>query len=225
MFDGTIQYTSKNSGKDNIIPYPLKNDKDKISYFSVIPTVIQPLSGTEPQPLGMMAAAGTAATPSLSTILHHGFDNLALNIATYLSAQDVLSLHNVNRSWHNVLNNHEELLFEHLLCHDFVEGEVLNYVAKRDNLSRKKLHLAFHKRWSLPKQGDEKTRICITWTRPDIPQNVYAGKSGINSLVFIARVGDENASNSCALLEWNNPDYDSERRQQRNNEQLIIDKR
>ena len=172
----------------------------------------------------MMAATGTAATPSLSTILD-GFDNLALNIATYLSAQDVLSLHNVNRSWHNVLNMHEELLFEHLLSVDFVEGEVLNYVAKRDNLSRKKLHLAFHKRWSLPKQGDEKTRICITWTRPDIPQNVYAGKSGINSLVFIARVGDENASNSCALLEWNNPDYDSERRQQRNNEQLIIDTR
>ena len=59
-----------------------------------------------------------------------------------------------------MLNMHEEFLFEHLLNHDFLEGKVLNYVAKRDNLSRKKLYLAFHKRWSLPEQGDDKTRIC-----------------------------------------------------------------
>ena len=38
-----------------------------------------------------------------------------------------------------MLNMHEEFLFEHLLNHDFLEGKVLNYVAKRDNLSRKKL--------------------------------------------------------------------------------------
>ena len=123
-----------------------------------------------------------------------------------------------------MLNMHEEFLFEHLLNHDFLEGKVLNYVAKRDNLSRKKLYLAFHKRWSLPEQGDDKTRICMTWTRPDDDANDenYNNVDDVTSLVFISRVGDATALNSCALLTWN-PEYDSTNRFS-NEDQVTIDK-
>lgn len=164
----------------------------------------------------------------MSTILL-GFDNVALGIATFLPAKDVLTLHTVNRGWHGILTKHDESLFKQLLTGDFVEGEVLSYVARKDNLSCKKLYRAFLQRWSLPKPlppwawADESTRVCVPWTRPDAAVESN-GDSNINDLVFIARVGDVDNPKTCAVLEWN-PDYDHENRLGGdNNDQLCIDK-
>ena len=171
--------------------------------------------------------AETSAEPSLSTI-PLGFDDAALNIATYLPAQDTLGLHAVNRGWHDLLSKHEELLFENYLKQDFVEGAVLSYVAEKKNLSRKKLYRAFFCKWSLPEQGDQNTRVCITWTRRINGANDADGvNDDMSSLAFIARVGNVDDPRSCALMEWN-PDYDERSRilemDMGSMDQLIVDK-
>ena len=64
----------------------------------------------------------------------------------------------------------------------------------------------------------------MTWTRPDDDANDenYNNVDDVTSLVFISRVGDATALNSCALLTWN-PEYDSTNRFS-NEDQVTIDK-
>lgn len=155
-----------------------------------------------------------AAALSLSNILL-GFDDAALNIATYLSANDNIALHSVNRGWHDFISRHEDSLFAKHLKRDFVEGVVLSYVAEKRNLSRKKLYFAFRKRWSLQKQGGEDDRVCIHWRRPIRPQRTENNTDGendqndddVSALVFVARVGGEENPDYCTLMDW-----ESERR-------------
>ena len=187
--------------------------------------------------------------PDLSTLALGGFDDAALNIASYLSARSILTLHQVNQGLNSLLNKHDEVLFEQLIHQDFIEGYVLNYVAKRDNLSYKKLYLAFYNRWSLPKFGSEKNtkpkkrnklpELSITWQRDCIIRDDIDE----NSMLFIARLGSYDGDNalydrnyhddidrSCILLQWNKNWKDASHRL--NNEggsdddryQLVIDK-
>ena len=185
---------------------------------------------TEPTPqMPLLPLAFT--NPTLSAILV-GFDDAAVLIALYLSAEEKLSLHGMNRGLHSALSKHEEALFESFLERDFAEGEVLSHVAKARDLSRKRLYLAFYKRWSLPEQGDENTRVEVTWSRPErsprqTNENVANGNiEDASSLVFIARIGniDYDPDSCCALLGWN-PDYDIKRQLGPDNSQLIINKR
>jgi len=177
----------------------------------------------------MESSESVPTNPDLSTLSLGGFDDAALNIASYLSAQSILALHQVNQGWNSLLNKHDEVLFEQLIHHDFIEGYVLNYVAERDKLSYKKLYLAFYNRWSLPDEGGVDVNISITWQ----PGYINRNDIDIKSMVFIARLGsydgddalyDENSfwdkDKSCVLLHWkevvvgNNP----------NNYKLVIDK-
>jgi hypothetical protein len=131
----------------------------------------------------------------------------------------------------DVMSKHETALFDKHLRRDFPEGEVLSYVAKKKNLSRKKLYRAFAARWSLPKQADEtlraaepsyyswrdsptdrNTKIVTTWTRSlTLSDADYRGEKilindDVDNVVFIVSVGGgkENASpNFSALMEWN----------------------
>lgn len=80
-------------------------------------------------------------------------EDVVLSIVTFLSAQDCLNLHQVSCVWHDAIQKHDATLFENFLWSDFDEGDVLAYVAKRRNMSFKKLYRAFHGRWSLPKQA------------------------------------------------------------------------
>ena len=169
-------------------------------------------------------------------------EDAVLSIAKFLSAKDCLSLHTVSKKIHGILGKHDEALFENHLRRDFAEGRVLLYVAKKKNLSRKKLYRAFLGRWSLPKQADEKIRaasevyyedegdrhnkIMINdWVKPPhIPVDQYQGAKlliphdDVDNLVFIVRVGAGDA-NFCALMEWDS-DYDPKKSRC----QLIIDK-
>ena len=164
-----------------------------------------------------------------------------LSIVKFLSAKDCLSLHAVSRGFHGILGKHDEAIFGYHLRRDFAEGRVLLYVAKKRNLSHKKLYRAFVGRWSLPKQadeniraaskdyeGDRRTKIMINdWVHPPyIPVDNYQGakllipNDDVDNVVFIVRVG-AGEDDFCALMEWN-PEYDLEKRDQRS--QLIIDK-
>lgn len=168
----------------------------------------------------------TAVMPSLSTILN---EDAAVKIASYLCANDVLSLHRMNRFWHDVLAKNEQSLFGNFLQRDFAEGDVLSYVAGERGLCHKRLYFAFLKKWSMPRQvGDEEPSDCITWIRPDISEtkepNAVFNNKDVSSLVFIARVGGEGYFySSCALLQWNS-DYNVKKRHQNRYGQLIIDK-
>ena len=190
-----------------------------------------------------MAPESVPTNPVLSTLALGGFDDAALNIATYLCARDILTLHKVNHGWNTLLNKHDEVLFERLILihQDFVEGYVLNYVAKRDKLSYKKLYLAFHNKWSLPKFGSEKNstkpkkrnklpEVTITWQ----PGYINRNDIDIKSVVFIGRLGSYDGDNalyeddpddidkSCILLQWNK-EY-VEQQAGANNYKLVIDK-
>lgn len=171
-----------------------------------------------------MASESVPTNPDLSTLALGGFDDAALNIASYLSAQSILTLHQVNKGWNSLLNKHDEVLFERLICQDFIEGYVLNYVAERDKLSYKKLYLAFHNRWSLPKLENEEDNTIIY-----IPNmRGYSESVDEKSLVFIARLGkcdgddalynEQDKYQSCALLQWGRGSWNGD------NHQLIIDK-
>jgi len=171
-----------------------------------------------------MASESVPTNPDLSTLVSDGFDDAAINIASYLSARDILTLHQVNKGWNSILNKHDEVLFERLMHQDFIEGYVLNYVAKRDKLSYKKLYLAFHNRWSLPKLENEEDNTII------YIHNVrgYSESDDENSLVFIARLGkcggddalynEQDKYQSCALLQWGKGSWNGD------NHQLVIDK-
>ena len=156
-------------------------------------------------------------------------EDAILSIAKFLSAKDCLSLHTVSRKIHGILGKHDEALFENHLRRDFAEGKVLLYVAKKKNLSHKKLYRAFVGRWSLPKQADENiraasevyyedegdrhTKITIDWVHPPyIPVDQYQGakllipNDDVDNVVFIVRVG-AGEDDFCALMEWNS-EYD-----------------
>ena len=186
-----------------------------------------------------MASESVLTNPNLSTLALGGFDDAALNIASYLSAQSIFTLHQVNKGWNSLLNKHDDILFEQLIYQDFIEGYVLNYVAERDKLSHKKLYLAFYNKWSLPKQGDNYAYISVTWQ----PGYINRNDIDIKSMVFIARLGSYDGDNalydrnyhddidrSCVLLQWNKNWKDASHRL--NNEggsdddryQLVIDK-
>jgi hypothetical protein len=124
---------------------------------------------------------------------------------------------------------------------------VLLYVAKKKNLSHKKLYRAFLGRWSLPKQadetlrdedffnnyyGDRNTKIITSWVQPpNIASKNYQGaklllpNDDVDNVVFIARVGEGGAgghrNRRCALMEWNS-EFDPNKRDEL--QQLIIDK-
>lgn len=87
-----------------------------------------------------------------------GAEDIVLTIAEFLSAKECLSLQITSRRLNDVMSKHEKSLFDQHLRRDFPEGEVLSYVAKKKNLSRKKLYRAFAARWSLPKQADDTLR-------------------------------------------------------------------
>ena len=192
----------------------------------------------------------TTSTLVDSSASNHNMERLidaeltVLSVVKFLSAKDCLSLQAVSRGFHQLLGKHDEAIFGYLLRRDFAEGRVLFYVAKKRNLSRKKLYRAFLGRWSLPKQIDaEKMRdvptdfmrdfeahslnkVMITWLKPaDIPVDNYQGakllipNDDVDNVVFIVRVGAGKDS-FCALMEWNS-EYDPEKRDL---SQLIIDK-
>ncbi|KAL9180679.1 hypothetical protein ACHAXT_011132 [Thalassiosira profunda] len=148
-------------------------------------------------------AAG--AGPTLSTI--DGVGDIALSIATYLpTARDKLSLLQVNHAWRDVLSAHahDALLFHNHLKEDFVEGVVLARVAMRHAVSRRRLYVAFRRRWRLPKEGGE--RVCIPWQRPRAQTN-----EDVSSLIFIGRVGKDDNPETCALMRWIERDHSPEK--------------
>ena len=171
-----------------------------------------------------MASESVPTNADLSTLALGGFNDAALNIASYLSAQSILTLHQVNHGWNSLLNKHDGVLFERLIHQDFIEGYVLNYVAERDKLSHKKLYLAFYNRWSIPKleNEDDNTIIYIHNVRG------YSESVDEKSLVFIARLGkcggddalynEQDKYQSCALLQWGKGSWNGD------NHQLVIDK-
>ena len=91
-------------------------------------------------------------------------------IAAFLPAKDLLGLHAVSRTLHDNLTNNEELLFHNLLRHDFAEGGCLSNIAKKNDIPRKKMYLAFLNRWSSSNEnngcGEKKKRVSIPWRRP-----------------------------------------------------------
>ena len=177
---------------------------------------------------------------SQSTALLLASEDVVLSIVTFLSAQDCLNLHQVSCAWHDAISKHDATLFENFLRSDFDEGGVLAYVAKKRNMTFKKLYRAFRGRWSLPKQADvadnnkaskrsDKTRILVPWSKPpNISRKKYQGakllipNNDVDNVVFIARIkGEEDGDSRSALLEWNRecPKNDG-----LGSQQLIIDK-
>ncbi len=182
-----------------------------------------------------------------------GAEDIVLTIAEFLSAKECLSLQTTSRRLNDVMSKHETSLFDKHLRRDFPEGEVLSYVAKKTNLSRKKLYRAFAARWSLPKQADEtlraaepsyyswgdsltdrNTKIITTWTGSlTLSDADYRVKKNlinddVDNVVFIVSVGagEGNSSPSfSALMEWNS-EFDGPHFDfdQAKFDQLIIDK-
>ena len=135
-----------------------------------------------------------------------GYGDALLNVASHLPARDVLKLCSVSRSLASFLRSCETSLFDQLLRRDFVEGTALSYVAETRGLSRKKLYAAFATRYDLTMRGGK--RIAIHWRKfPPSSDDIHHRDRHVRSLVFIARLGINGDSNSCALMEWN-ADFD-----------------
>ena len=111
-----------------------------------------------------------------------------------LPAEGTVILHSVSSRLHAFITNHDERLFERYLESDFAEGHVLNYIATDRGLPRKKLYLAFLKRWNLSMHGDEETCVRVSWVRSSLEDC----QVDLDALVFIARIGP-----SSVLMEWN----------------------
>ena len=111
-----------------------------------------------------------------------------------LAAEGTVLLHSVSSRLHAFLTDNEEKFFEDHLESDFLEGRALNYIATERGLSRKKLYLAFLKRWNLSMQGGEETCVRVSWARPPMKDC----QIDLDALVFIARIGT-----SAVLMKWN----------------------
>ena len=106
-----------------------------------------------------------------------------------LTAEGTVILHSVSSRLHAFLADNEEKLFEGYLEIDFLEGRVLNYIATERGLSRKKLYLAFLKRWNLSMHGGKETCVRVSWAKPSLE----VCQDDLDELAIIARIGTSSA--------------------------------
>jgi len=100
-------------------------------------------------------------------------DPVALEVLSFLPTRDLLSLQSVNKELNSFVTEHDELLFSNCLKKDFYEGTLLvesvsvavATAVVPPKTPYKRMYLAFHNRWKLPRQ-DEKKSIKIPWRPP-----------------------------------------------------------